>query len=556
MSDNFLLCGLRQYLAMLVGSAALAACSFSTPTSDLQTIEAAPVVTVAQGQLAGSRAEGINVFRGIPYAAAPVGDLRWKAPRPAEPWSGIRDAADFGPSCIQPPVPPTSVYFDPPKASSEDCLSLNVWAPEDAEKAPVIVWIHGGSLRIGGSAQPMYDSAVYAERGIVFVSINYRLGVLGWLAHPELMAEDPSGLSGNYGLLDQIAALEWVRDNIAAFGGDPDNVTIMGESAGALSVTYLLISPPAEGLFDKAIIESTNTRNFPVLRKAVYGLPAAEEIGADLFGKLKLDSLAEARAADAQDLMDRATFAGGFVPQGTVDGAVIPTQLNEAFDSGAFAKVPVLAGFNSGEGRTYRAMQPAVPGSPADYEAAILARHKQDADEFLKLYPSGDVLESMLALARDNVFGWSTERIVRSATAAGQPAYLYVIDYCYPEMREKDLCAFHASEIPFVFGTAADESVYPPAWPKPSAADALPLSQTLVDYWSSFAATGRPVSETGPVWPAYGSAESFLRIDQSSEAGENAYPGMFEFHERHYTAQREKGEGWYLKLGLWADPAE
>jgi para-nitrobenzyl esterase len=146
MSDNFLLCGLRQYLAMLVGSAALAACSFSTPTSDLQTIEAAPVVTVAQGQLAGSRAEGINVFRGIPYAAAPVGDLRWKAPRPAEPWSGIRDAADFGPSCIQPPVPPTSVYFDPPKASSEDCLSLNVWAPEDAEKAPVIVWIHGGSF--------------------------------------------------------------------------------------------------------------------------------------------------------------------------------------------------------------------------------------------------------------------------------------------------------------------------------------------------------------------------------------------------------------------------
>lgn len=556
MSDNHVSRGTGQRLAILALSVVLAACSSGLTGQQLKERGAAPVVTVAQGQLVGTRVGTINFFKGIPYAAAPAGDLRWKAPQPAKPWDGVRDAAAFGPSCIQPPVPPTSVYFDPPEKSSEDCLSLNIWAPAGAEKAPVMVWIHGGSLRIGGSAQPMYDSAVYAERGIVFVSINYRLGILGWLAHSELMAEDPSGLSGNYGLLDQIAALKWVRDNIAEFGGDPENVTIMGESAGALSVTYLLASPPAEGLFDKAIIESTNTRNFPVLGKAEYGLPAAEEIGADVFRKLEIASLAEARAVEAQDLVDRATFAAGFSPQGTVDGKYVPMQLNEAFDSGAFAKVPVLAGFNSGEGRTYRALQPKVPASAAEYEAAIRVRHKEDAEAFLSVYPSENVLESMLALARDNVFGWSTERIVRSANAVGQPAYLYVFDYCYPEMHEKELCAFHASEIPFVFGTAADKAVYPPAWPKPPLGDAQLLSDTLVDYWSSFAASGRPVSSTGPDWPAYGEAEHYLRIDQTSEVRENAYPGMFELHERHYSTQREKGEGWYLRLGLWADPAE
>lgn len=547
---------LTHALAALCIGVALVACSADTVETAKESDSAGPMVTVAQGKLAGRSEGDINIFQGIPYAAAPTGDLRWKPPQPAAPWQDIRDASAFGPSCIQPPVPPTSVYYDPPQTSSEDCLSLNVWAPSGAEKAPVIVWIHGGSLRIGGAAQPMYEATAYAERGIVFVSINYRLGVLGWLAHPELVAEDPDGLAGNYGLRDQIAALEWVRDNIAGFGGDPDNVTIMGESAGALSVTYLLVSPPAEGLFDKAIIESTNTRNFPELGTAAYGLPAAEDFGTALFAKLELASLADARAADPQDLTDRATYTGGFVPQGTVDGSLVPTQLNEAFDSGAFAHVPVLAGFNSGEGRTYRALQPKIPGSAEEYESAIEARYGDQASEFLALYPSSDVLESMLALSRDNVFGWSTERIVRSASEAGQPAYLYVFDYCYPAMREKELCAFHASEIPFVFGTVADGSAYPPAWPKPAGEAAEALSEVLVDYWASFAATGQPTSARGPHWPSYGDVETYMHIEETPEVGENAYPGMFEFHEAHYRDQHDKGEGWYLNVGLWLPAGE
>ncbi|WP_084421457.1 carboxylesterase/lipase family protein [Henriciella litoralis] len=547
-------------IAMSLAALALSGCSNpDTQSSQAALTEepasAAPLVSVAQGDVEGVSEDGINVFRGIPYAAPPVGDLRWAPPAAPAAWDGVRDATAFGPSCIQPPVPPTSVYNDPPETSSEDCLSLNVWAPADAEDAPVIVWIHGGSLRIGGAAQPVYDGTAYADRGVVFVSINYRLGVLGWLAHPGLMAESEEGLSGNYGLMDQIAALEWVEDNIEAFGGDPSNVTVMGESAGALSVSYLLTSPPAEGLFDKAIIESTNTRNFAELGHAAYDLPAAEAEGADLFDKLGFDTLEAAREADAQYLINRTTLAG-YAPAGTVDGKYVPRQLNESFDDGAFAKVPVLAGFNSGEARTYRMLLPKKPDSAEAYEAAIRARYGDKADAFLALYPSDDMEESMLAVNRDNVFGWSTERIVRRASEAGQPAYFYVFDHCYPTMAERGLCAFHASEVPFVFGTVGDLESYPAEWPKPPVEEAEALSSVLVDYWASFAATGEPESANGPDWAPYNEDEAYLHIGDAPELRNDAYPGMFEFHEALYQQRREAGEGWFMRVGLGAEPLE
>ena len=539
---------------------ALSACSNSDTASSQaapadEPAYAGPVVGVAQGELQGVSEGSINVFRGIPYAAPPVGDLRWAPPQAPAAWEGVRDASSFGPSCIQPPVPPASVYNDPPKEASEDCLSLNVYAPADAEDAPVIVWIHGGSLRIGGAAQPVYDTTAFADRGVVYVSINYRLGVLGWLAHPDLMAESAEGRSGNYGLMDQIAALEWVQSNIAEFGGDPSNVTIMGESAGALSVTYLLTSPPAEGLFDKAIIQSTNTRNFAELGAASYDLPAAEKIGADLFNQLNFETLEEARATDPQNLINRTTLAG-YAPAGTVDGKYIPRQLNEAFDDGEFAKVPVLAGFNSGEARTYRALLPKMPESPEAYEQAIRARYGDRASDFLAIYPAGDMEESMLAVNRDNVFGWSTERIVRSAAEAGEPAYLYIFDHCYPAMEERGLCAFHASEVPFVFGTVGDLDSYPAQWPKPEPESAEALSSALVDYWASFAATGQPESADGPDWAPYSDGEAYLHVGDVPELRRDAYSGMFEFHERLYQDRRAAGEGWFLGVGLGAKPLD
>ena len=229
---------------------------------------AGPVVHAPAGALEGVEEGGANVFKGIPYALPPVGALRWTPPQPVPAWSGARAATDFGPVCYQPVAKLANIYADTPPAMSEDCLYLNVWTPKNAHNAPVIVWIHGGALLTGWSNEAIYDGAQFAKRGIILVSINYRLGVLGWLAHPELSAESPTKVSGNYGLLDQIAALAWVKQNIGAFGGDASNVTIAGESSGGLSVMYLLASPPARGLFAKAIAESAYMISTPALRGA------------------------------------------------------------------------------------------------------------------------------------------------------------------------------------------------------------------------------------------------------------------------------------------------
>src|SRR5690606_1262277 len=248
-----------------------------------------------------------NAFRGIPYAQPPVRQLRWRPPVPAERWEGVRDATRFGACCHQPPSRPRSIYA-PAQALKmrEDCLFRTARTPEGAQSAPVVGWIPGGARSGGSSSEPMYDGAALARQGLVVVSINYRLGVLGYLAHPQLSEESPDGVSGNYGLLDQIQALRWVRDNIAAFGGDPGNVTSAGESAGALSVMYLMAAPPARGLFHKAIAQSAYMITMPALREAVHGTPSAESAGVELARKLEIRGLPRLRAADPQELTVKA----------------------------------------------------------------------------------------------------------------------------------------------------------------------------------------------------------------------------------------------------------
>lgn len=511
---------------------------------------ARPRVHIIQGWLEGVRDAGLVVYKDIPYAAPPVGALRWKAPEAAPNWNDIRDASQFGPSCIQPPLAKTSLYYDPASRYSEDCLSLNIWAPEDAKSSPVIVWIHGGSLRIGGSAEPIYDGSILAHRGVVIVSINYRLGLLGWMAHPDLSRESPDHVSGNYGLLDQIAALRWVQDNIAAFGGDPHNVTIMGESAGALSAVYLLASPLAKGMFDKAIIQSTNSRAFPELAHSAYGLPSAEEIGTETLKKLGAGGIDAARKIDAQQLVNGATRAG-FVPQGTVDGKVLPMQIVDVFDRHLQSKVPVLAGFNSGEMRAGLVPLPPMPGSAEEYEQKIRSAYGRDADEFLRLYPAHDMRESMLATLRDAVFGWATERVVRDQTAVGAPSYLYMFDHCYPSAKARDICAFHASELPFVFGTLKKDTL-PPNWPVPNGLRDSALSDAMIDYWVSFAATGHPRRSHGPAMLPYGDGQSYMRFTDKPVAGTLPMPGMFDFHERMMRKHKNAGEQWFLNVGVAA----
>ena len=511
-----------------------------------------PAVTTSHGMLRGTTQGDLDVYRGIPYAAPPVDNLRWAPPQPAVEWSGVRDASAFGPACIQPPVPATSLYNDPPESSSEDCLNLNVWAPRNAQDAPVIVWIHGGSLRIGASSLPMYDGVNYAQRGVVFVSINYRLGPLGWLAHEDLTAESDAGISGNYGLLDQIAALEWVRDNAAAFGGDPDNVTIMGESAGALSATYLLASPRARGLFHKAIIQSTNLRSFPQLSKPANGMPSGEQIGADLLEKLGVADIAAARAMEPQALTNKATLAG-FAPQGTIDGKVLPDQLNDVFDRGEQAPVPVIVGYNAHEYRPVGGLGLRMPATPGQYEAMIQNTYGALTSDFLRIYPHEGGDDALLDATGDIIFGWSGERIAQRQDALGLPSYFYVFDHCYPSARARDLCAFHASELPFSFGNLAAKSLTE-VWPVPDGAYDRAVSDAMLDYWTSFAASCRPQADRLPAWQPYGSSEHYVRFADKPLPGRDYKPGMFELHETFAAQQRAAGRSWGMPVGLNAAP--
>lgn len=509
---------------------------------------AEPVVATIGGSLRGVSESDVQVFRGIPYAAPPVGDLRWAPPQPAAGWNEVRDASNFGPACIQPPVPASSLYNDPPSSSSEDCLNLNIWAPEDAEDAPVIFWIHGGSLRIGANSLAMYDGSHYAQRGVVFVSLNYRLGPLGWLAHEELSEESDAGISGNYGLLDQIAALEWVRDNIAAFGGNPDNVTIMGESAGALSATYLMVSPKARGLFDKAIIQSTNLRSFPELSEAASGMPSAEQIGRGLLGKLGAAHIGAARAMDAQELTNRATFAG-FAPQGTIDGAVLPDQLIDIFDRGEQARVPVIVGYNAHEYRPEGGLGLKMPATPGQYQALIEATYGDLTTEFVRIYTHGEGADALLDAAGDIIFGWSGERIAQRQEALGLPSYFYVFDHCYPSAKARDLCAFHASELPFTFGNLAADAM-PDVWPVPDGPQDRAVADAILDYWTSFAASGRPTAQGHPVWQPYGQQQHYIRFDDAPMAGRDFKPGMFELLEGFAQRERAAGRPWGMPVGL------
>ncbi len=510
----------------------------------------APVVNAPAGSVRGLSEGTAKVFRAIPYAAPPVGERRWRPPAPMPRWKGVRAAQTMGVACMQPPM--SAGPYDRGKVPmSEDCLTLDVTAPANARKAPVMVWIHGGTLIWGSGHSKMYDGQEFAKRGVVLVSINYRLGVLGYLAHPELSKESPDDTSGNYGLLDQIQALQWVRANIAAFGGDPKNVTIFGESAGALSVEYLLASPRARGAFDKAIVESGYLFTMPELRGKRGEEASAEDIGLWLAGKLKAPSLAALRAMDARQLVD-ASAATGYPPYGTIDGKILKRQLVDTFDRGEQAPVPLIAGFNSGEIRTLRFLAPPVPANPEAYVDAIKARYGDLADDYLRLYPATrDLAQNGLDSTRDAVFGWTSERLARKQAALGQPAFLYYFSHGYPSADAAGLTGFHASEVPFVFGTISDT---PPAWPAiPDTAAERSLSGAMLDYWTSFARSGKPSSGQGPAWNAFGSASAFMTFADVPRASTGFMPGMYALHEQVMCRRRANGgQSWNWRTGAAA----
>lgn len=506
------------------------------------------LVNTVHGSLSGLEQSGLALFKGIRYARPPTGALRWRPPQPPQGWSGVRQATEFGPACPQPPSPPGSLYLDVPARMSEDCLFLNVWAPLEARRLPVMVWVHGGALRVGHTASGLYDGSALARHGVIVVTVGYRLGVLGYLAHPDLSAESDHGISGNYGLLDQIEALRWVRDNIAAFGGDPDNVTLFGESAGALSIIGLMMSPPAAGLFHKVILHSGYLMSCLELKRASLGQGAAEAIGEALAAKLGASDLADLRSMGALPLATRAIVAG-YDPQLTIDGCLLPRQLVDALDRQEQARVPMIVGFNSGEVRSLRFFLPSLPAGAAEYEATVRRLYGDLADPYLQLYPSTSIEESALAAARDGFYGWSALRLARAQTLLGCSTYLYFFDHSYPAQLARGLAAFHGSELPYVFGCIGSDRL-PRQWPAPpDQVRERMLAEGLMSYLTSFARSGTPVAPGQPTWEPY---DAFLHIREGcSSQSKELLPGMLALHEEIIARRRAAGtQTWYVNVGL------
>jgi len=478
------------------------------------TLEAAPVRTES-GLVSGVASEGVVSWKGVPFAAPPVGDLRWRAPRPAPAWQGVRQADAYANDCMQEPFPSDAAPLGTPP--SEDCLYLNVWAPEKpaAAKLPVMVWIHGGGFVNGGSSPAVYDGSQFAKRGIVFVSFNHRLGRFGFFAHPALAKETPGGPLGNYGYLDQIAALRWVQRNVAAFGGDPGNVTLFGESAGGGSVNTLMISPLARGLFHKAIVQSGGGRagGIMAMRHAREpgpdGSPSGEANGlafAKLVGVTGEDAaaLAALRKLNASDLVrglnlmsmgqQRDTYTGPMI-----DGQIVPETVEAAFRAGRQARIPYMIGANNREFGF-------LPMPPAAVEG-MLARFGAAKDEVLAAYDpekTGGLGEVGIGLASDGAMVEPARLLARLAATASQPTYVYRFSYVASSLRPGTKGALHATEIPFVFATV--RAKYGDA----TSPEDQAMGEAANAYWTAFARTGDPNGDGRPKWPAYTAKDDIL----------------------------------------------
>jgi para-nitrobenzyl esterase len=470
--------------------------------------QATPPVSVTGGAISGTDTGEVRTFLGVPFAAPPVGDLRWRSPQAVVPWSGVKETRAFSPACRQ-----TVAWISNPQ--SEDCLYLNIWAPEKAEKLPVIVWIHGGGYFGGTGAQPLYDGTNLTKRGVIVVTINYRLGIFGFLATPELSAESPDKASGNQGILDQIAALQWVKANIAAFGGDPHRVTIMGESAGANSVAVLVASKAARGLFERAIAESGNY-SVPIdaSEDGKFDRKTAEAEGAAFMQAQGAAHIADLRRMDADKLIRQP-----WTPRVIVDGHVLREDMTTTYRHHRQNDVPILVGWNADEGRD---LAPEILGT-GDFTAA---NHKMligkllghaPSDALRAAYPGATDAEAHASIDRltSDWWGWRMQYWADlQVKAGGAKPYLYY--FVHSPAEPATPCGYgcqagHGAEIPFVFDQLDQD---PRTW----SAEDRQLADRLATYWTNFAKTGDPNSEGLPVWPAFdGSDASVFPIGTGAE---------------------------------------
>lgn len=487
------------------------------------------IAKVTGGEVRGVVKDGIASFKGIPFAAPPVGELRWKAPQPVKPWDGVRDADQFGP----PPMQSALVALLSGVKPSEDCLYLNVWtAAKDAgERRPVMVWVYGGAFNGGWSGDAIYDGASFAQKGVVLVTFNYRIGVFGFLAHPELSAESGKG-SGCYGIQDQIAALRWVKENIAQFGGDSNNVTIFGQSAGGMSVAILAQSPPAKGLFHRAISQSGGSMA-PVKTAAdqanvlVPSLALAEQTGKAFLADLGAADIKAARAMSAD------AVRGGKVkslPWPVADGeTIVDDNPLDLYERGSFNDTPILVGTNSDD---------AIFGSkltPAAFEKSVREGLPLAADEILAAYPhatNAQASGSSRDMARDVLFAWPTWAWAKMQSQHGKgKAFLYYFDY-----GPKPGKAGHGAEVRYVFGNLGGLLFGTPATPANRA-----MSDMIMSYWVNFAAGGNPNGPGLPAWPAFdGQTMNAMVFGETPQAGPTPNLQKLQAFDTYYLGLREQ----------------
>jgi len=486
-------------------------------------------VPVEQGLLSGvaGTSPEVRVFRGVPFAEAPVGDLRWRAPKPAAKWTGTRNVSEFGAICMQ-RRPNAAGIGAEPRPMSEDCLYLNIFtaAKTAGDKLPVMVWIHGGALTAGAGSIAAYDGEQLARKGVVVVTINYRLGVFGFFEHPELSKESDRHAAGNFGLLDQIAALQWVQKNIAAFGGDPKCVTIFGESAGSWSTNLLAASPLARGLFHRVIGESGG--QFEPMKS----LARAEQAGAN-FG-----TLAELRAKTAEALQTEmgAAFVGanGGYSGPVVDGWSLPDDVYTIYAKGKQNDVPVLIGSNADEGTMF---------TPATVTLQFMKDQAQrrfgaDAEAFLKLYPAQSDTEAWRASAdsmRDQTFGWEMRTWARMQTMTGKSkVYLYFFSRVPPGPAAASMGAYHSAEIAYVFHNTHRPGTRP--WEETD----HKLSDLMASYWVNFATTGDPNGKGLPAWPAFDTkSDRLMGLGDRVEVTPIPHKPALDFLDAYFEKQRK-----------------
>jgi para-nitrobenzyl esterase len=488
---------------------------------------------------AGRQGSGVRIFKGIPFAQPPIGELRWREPQPLKNWQGVRQAAQFGPRCMQAPIFGDMNFRS--NGMSEDCLYLNVWTPAKSasERLPVLVYFYGGGFVAGSGDEPRYDGESMAAKGMVAITVNYRLGVFGFMAHPELTKESPHKASGNYALLDQNAALRWVQQNIAAFGGDPRRVTIAGESAGSASVSAQMASPLSKDLIAGAIGESGSV----IATLPPVPLAEAEQRGVKFASDLGASSLARLRAMSTEQLFEMAT-RGGFASVGrfsmTLDGYFFPEPPAAIFAAGHQAHVPLLVGWNSEEMTGMALLQGKEP-TPENYEKAVRQQLGKRADEALKLYPAktrDEVLQAATDLAGDRFIGYSTWKWADlHAQTGGKPVYRYFYARPRPRMTAEFAGAtpglaggvskgsnapapppargaVHSAEIEYALGNLPTNKVY--AWTP----EDYKVSKTMQNYFANFIKKGDPNGPGLPAWPAVerGKPAQVMRLDVESRA--------------------------------------